>query len=138
MPPRPQSHLLFIANPVERAMSANGTKKRANPTADAASSPAAKRAKPEQPARGRKSAKKDKVKDEESDYEESAPDVTAKSSPAKQKRGKRAKLSAEPAVAMLPPMARTVNARVLVGAHVSAAGGGLPSPSSAAWTDGLV
>jgi hypothetical protein len=109
-------------------MTTNGAKKRANPTATAESSPAAKRVKPEQPARGRKSAKKDSVKAEESDYEEPGSDVAAKSSPAKRKRGKRAKSSAEPAVAMLPPMARTVNARVLVGAHVSAAGGGLPEP----------
>jgi hypothetical protein len=112
-------------------MTTNGSRKRARPTVIAEPSPAAKRNKPEEPtARGSKRAKKEKatkIEAEEPDYAEPGSDAAAKSKFAKPKRQKRVKSLAEP-VAAMPAFARTLNAKVLIGAHVSAAGGIATTP----------
>ena len=122
-----ESHLKFIAQTPLR-MITNGSKKRVNLTATAEASPAAKRTKPEeQTHRARKRTKKErvtKVEAAESDYEEPGSDAATKSSPAKRKSQKRAKSP----VAVMVPIPRTLNPKVLVGSHVSAAGGSLPTP----------
>jgi hypothetical protein len=108
-------------------MTANGAKKRANPSASAEPSPPAKRSKPI--ARGRKDAKKGKAANaeaEESDYEEAGSDAAGKVKPANSKGQKRVKLPDKPVEAM-PAFARNLSAKVLIGAHVSAAGGSTPS-----------
>jgi hypothetical protein len=104
-------------------MSTNGTRKRANPAATTEAPSVAKRTKPDPaPGRGRKRAK---VVSDESDYEERGSDAPTKLVPAKAKRAKRSKAAAKPAETMAA-VARTLSTKVLVGAHVSAAGGRFP------------
>jgi hypothetical protein len=115
---------------VEKIMTVDGSRKRLKPTATTEEYRTAKRVKSGQPAtngsKGEKKSKGTKAEPDQSDSDFGS-DVNIPSTPAKQKRGKKAKSSAKASITDMILATRTLNVKLLIGAHVSAAGG---SPTS--------